>query len=150
MGQDRGFFGFIGRACISMIFIISGLNQIFDWQKVEEGLVMTLYEWHMHVEGLFIAEKLFEFLIPLASLLLGVALGLQLLGGLMLFFGIKIKFAAFLLLLFLIPVTMVYHAFWLQVGDRFRLELVNFLKNTAILGSLILLVRGGGRQAESD
>jgi putative oxidoreductase len=49
------------------------------------------------------------------------------------------RLAALLLALFLIPATLTAHEFWASHGPEFQGQLVNFLKNVAILGGLCVV-----------
>jgi len=68
------------------------------------------------------------------------ARGLEVVGGFGLAFGIYPRLAAVALLAFLIPATLTGHAFW-QVADTaaFTPQLLNFLKNTAMVGGLLFI-----------
>src|ERR1700723_912421 len=59
--------------------------------------------------------------------------------------GFKTRFAAWLLFLYLIPVTYFFHNFWAVQGQEQQTQMVNFLKNVAIMGGLLVLsVNGAG------
>jgi putative oxidoreductase len=78
--------------------------------------------------------------VPLASVLLAGAILLEIGGGLMLVTGTKAQLGAAALALFLIPVTMIFHAFWSADAASLQNQLNHFLKNVAIFGSLLLVV----------
>lgn len=65
---------------------------------------------------------------------------LLLLGGLSVLFGLYPTIGALALLLFLLPVTFMMHAYWkvqdpqMQMGER-----MNFMKNLALVGAALLL-----------
>ncbi len=65
---------------------------------------------------------------------------LLLLGGLGILFNIYVKIAIILLAIFLVLVNSYMHAFWKSSnpGEK-AAQKIQFLKNTAILGSLLLL-----------
>lgn len=136
---------FAGRLLISLIFIVSGLNKIFDWQTMEKALVGAICQWQSSADGIEMTGKLTEKLLPYVPVLLGIATFLELAGGLLVLIGVKMKLGAWFLLLFLIPTTLVFHPFWLMQGGKHDLELVMFLKNAAIcVGggySFLLLMR---------
>jgi len=145
------FLAFLGRVCLSLIFIIGGLKKIFDWQSVEQGVVATLCDWHAYVEHYSWAAKFFESLLPYVPILLGIATFCELFGGLLIFFGIKVRFGAFLLFLFLVPATILYHSYWMMEGQKHELELSMFLKNLAILGGIFtLIVFGSGKKKQVE
>lgn len=68
---------------------------------------------------------------------------LLILGGLGVFFNIYVGVAILLLVIFLIPVSIMMHAFWKSENPAERSSLkVAFLKNMALLGALLLLFQG--------
>lgn len=138
MSQTRAILFFIGRALISLIFLMAGAKKILNWHQVESGVAATLSEWYIYLGKAFFVEWLMSY----TSLLLGIATFLEIAGGLILFFGCFFRFGALLLLIFLVPTTILFHAFWFQGGQRYEVELAMFLKNLAIIGSLLLLSLG--------
>jgi len=69
-----------------------------------------------------------------------VGRGVELIGGLALAFGIFPRVAALALIAFLVAATLVGHAFWLAAPGTpaFVGQLINFLKNLAMMGGLCL------------
>jgi putative oxidoreductase len=65
---------------------------------------------------------------------------LEIVAGFCLAFGIYPRLAALALMLFLVPATFAAHEFW-QVKDTasYTPQLVNFLKNTAMMGGLLFI-----------
>lgn len=74
------------------------------------------------------------FLIPQ---FLALAILVELVGGFALLVGFKGRWAGALLFCYLVPVTLVFHNFWALTGPEAQVQLVNFLKNMAILGGLL-------------
>ncbi len=112
----------IGRALFALIFITS----IFG-----------------HFSGATIAQASAHG-VPLATILVPLSGILALLGGVSVMLGYRARFGAFLLLLFLVPVTLVMHAFWgLPDPQMAMLQKVNFLKNTALAGCAMLIMYHG-------
>lgn len=65
---------------------------------------------------------------------------LELIAGFALAFGILPRLSAIALFVFLVPATFVSHSFWLAAGTpAFQGQLINFCKNTAILGGLLFI-----------
>ncbi|TSC57132.1 MAG: hypothetical protein Greene041679_426 [Parcubacteria group bacterium Greene0416_79] len=65
---------------------------------------------------------------------------LLLLGGLGIVFGIAPAASLLLLLIFLVPVTFKMHAYWKVADPNMRMgEQVNFYKNLALIGALLML-----------
>jgi putative oxidoreductase len=67
----------------------------------------------------------------------------QLGGGLSLLLGIEARIGALVLLVFLIPVTVVYHPSWKRLGADVVVEADQFLSNLAIMGGLLVIVALG-------
>ena len=126
--------GIAGRWLLSLIFLISA--------------VQTFREFHSSAADL--AEKH----VPIAGMILGLAVTVELLGAISLITGLWYRWGALLLLLFLIPVTLTYHAFWQYDGPRRDAQEIHFLKNLAIAGGLLLTCckygRGGGTPGRHD
>ena len=71
---------------------------------------------------------------------------IELLGGLAILIGVKTRWVAALLVLWLIIVTAVGHPFWTMEGAARGINQANFYKNLAIMGAYLLLaVTGAGR-----
>ncbi len=83
---------------------------------------------------------------PAASIALAAAI--ELAGAAMLFLGYRARLASFVLFLYLIPITLIFHNFWASHGVEAQMQMVNFLKNIAIMGGL-LMVAGAGPGAIS-
>jgi putative oxidoreductase len=110
----------LGRALLSAIFILSGLGKLPHFNDVA-GMM---------------AQKG----IPLASLALAITLLIEIGGGLMVLTGFKARYAALVIALWLIPVTLVFHHFWGIPEAAKQDQIVNLLKNVAIMGGLLILV----------
>lgn len=131
---------YIARGFMSLIFIAAGLEKIIDWERNLSNLSMTFSKWRLYLEGLSITSDVYGFLVSSATFIMGITIFLELVGGSLLFIGFHVRFAAFLLLLFLIPHTLFYHPFWLEIGDTMYQEAGFFLKNLALIGALLYLL----------
>jgi putative oxidoreductase len=109
----------LGRVLLSAIFILSGLGKLP----------------HFHDIAAMMAGKG----IPLASVALVITLLIEIGGGLLILTGYKAKYAALVIALWLIPVTLVFHHFWGIPAGQQQEQMVNFLKNVAIMGGLLIL-----------
>ncbi len=73
-----------------------------------------------------------EILVPLAGVL-------SLVGALMLLFGIKPRVGAWLLFIFLVPVTLIMHRFWGVANPQMaQMQMVNFMKNLSMMGGTLM------------
>lgn len=109
-----------GRAFLGALFLISGVYKILGFSYVAGWMASA---------G-----------VPLASILLIITIAIEIGGGLLLILGWNARLVAIVFALFLIPVTLVFHAFWNADAAHFQDQLTNFLKNLAILGGMLLLI----------
>jgi putative oxidoreductase len=84
--------------------------------------------------------------VPLASLAVPLAGILALVGGLSVALGFHARVGAWLLVVFLLPVTLFMHAFWSESNPAtVQMQQIEFLKNMALVGgSLIVAYFGAG------
>lgn len=84
--------------------------------------------------------------VPFATVLVPLSGILALAGGLSVLLGYRARFGAFLLLLFLVPVTLIMHRFWgLADPQLAMLQRVMFMKNLSMIGgALVLMYYGSG------
>lgn len=149
MRYIRTFFLNLSRFFLSAVFLAGAVKNIVHWHETEKNIMSTLAEWQSYVDFSQDAQIFFSIVIPWTSLLQIAATLLLLSGGLLLLLGIREKLAASLLVLFLVPVTILYHPFWWTDGVGYELQAVMFLKNLAILGCLMqILVRKGEAKAK--
>jgi putative oxidoreductase len=89
--------------------------------------------------------------VPMASVLVPLSGVLAMAGGLSILTGFKTRIGALLIVVFLVPVTLMMHAFW-RVADptMHQLQQVMFMKNVAMLGGALLLVYFGGGPVSAD
>jgi putative oxidoreductase len=109
------------RVLISIIFLLNSLDVI--------GQTLAAHEMAAH--GVPVS------LVP--SLIMG-ARALQLIAGTCLVLGIYPRVSAIALLLFLIPATLMAHAFWKVEGTPlYMVQLINFFKNVCMAGGLVFI-----------
>lgn len=143
MGGLQKFVVVIGRILLSFIFLLAAVNKIIDWHGSEEALIQAMNHFILANQGVAWLHETVNVFLPWASVLLAIALVFELVGGLFIFFGVKVRFGAILLLLFLIPTTFFFHSFWtFQDPDR-HLQMTIFLKNISIFGGLLLVLAYG-------
>jgi len=84
--------------------------------------------------------------VPLAGLLVPISGVIAFLGALSIILGYKTRIGAFLIIIFLIPVTFVMHNFWDITDSMMRMtQRVHFLKNISMMGAaFIILYFGAG------
>lgn len=121
----------IGRLMLALIFILSGFNKITGW----DGTLQ-----YMSSKGL-----------PLTEVLLGLTILIELGGGLLIAAGWYARWAALAVFLFIIPTTLVFHNFWTFEGMERQMQMIQFLKNLAIMGGLLYVVAfGSGKFSVRD
>ena len=90
--------------------------------------------------------------VPLATLAVPASGILALLGGLSILLGYRARFGAFLIVLFLVPVTLVMHKFWGIADPQLAMmQKANFMKNVSLFGgALLLMYYGSGPYSLDD
>jgi putative oxidoreductase len=113
----------IGRLALGAIFLSSVVGKLTNWS----GTVAQA------------ATK------GVPEVLLAGATALELVGVVLLLAGFKTRWGAAALVVFLVPVTLVFHGFWGVQGAAHQQQFVQFLKNVAIAGGLLVeFVAGPG------
>jgi putative oxidoreductase len=115
----------VARILLGIVFLASGSMKIAAWSAVV---------------GMAGAKGL-----PFPAFSISLAAAIEIAGALMLFLGYHARFAAIALFVFLIPTTLLFHNFWAAHGVEQQMQLVNFLKNLAIMGGLLLVAGQGSR-----
>ena len=121
--SSGGIVPLIGRILMSAVFILAGIGKITGF-SMEEGFVASKH-------------------LPLPAVALAIALIIELVGGLAILVGLYTKFTAWIVFLYMIPTTFIFHNFWaMQGGDRLN-NMLHFEKNLAIMGGLLFLAAFG-------
>ncbi|HZD96165.1 MAG TPA: DoxX family protein [Candidatus Sulfotelmatobacter sp.] len=109
----------LGRLLLSVIFILSGLGKLP----------------HFHdVAGMMASKG-----IPLAAVALVLTILIEIGAGLLVLTGFKARYAALMIAMWLVPVTLVFHNFWAAPQAQKQEQTINFLKNLSIMGGLLVL-----------
>src|SRR5271169_2908682 len=118
----RGAVVVLGRFFFALIFLLAGANH-FNKQTI--GYAAS--------QG-----------VPLASIAVPLSGVLAIVGGLSIVLGYRAKLGAWLIVLFLIPVTLMMHKFW-TVSDPMmaQIQMVMFMKNVSMLGGALLISHFG-------
>ena len=138
----RSMFMLLGRICLSLIFLLSAFNKIFNWDASHQYLQAQMSDWIQAAVHFPQIQSIVEQLIPYSSLLLLIATLFEGIGGLSLILDVQARLGAILLVLFLIPATLMMHAFWWVKGQAYELQMIMFLKNLSILGGLFIFLSG--------
>ncbi len=78
--------------------------------------------------------------VPMAKMAVIVSGLLLLFGGYTIITGVRVAAGIAALVLFFVPVTFTMHAFWKEEGQTRMMEQVQFMKNLAILGAILMLL----------
>jgi putative oxidoreductase len=116
----------IGRILIGGIFVQSGFGKLMD------------------INGF--ASYLASSGAPMASVLAPIGAAVEFGAGVAVVLGIATRYAALLLIGFVIVATLISHRFWAAPPDEQPEQMIQFAKNVAIIGGfLFVFVTGGGR-----
>lgn len=107
-----------GRLLLSLIFLVSGVSKVFNFA----GTAKYMSSHGMHAVHIWLV----------IAILFEVAGAISLMGG------IYTRMGALLLILFIIPVTLIFH--W-EPGNR--LQSIMFMKNLSIMGGLMMVMCAG-------
>lgn len=81
---------------------------------------------------------------PLASLAVPLSGVIGFVAGLSIALGYRARWGAWLIVLFLIPVTLAFHSFWgLSDPQAAALQQAMFMKNLSMLGAALLITQVG-------
>jgi len=85
-----------------------------------------------------------ELLVPITGLMI-------LAGGLSILLGYKARFGALLIVLFLVPTTLMMHAFWAVADPQAAMmQQIMFLKNVSMLGGALIIFHFGAGPYSMD
>jgi putative oxidoreductase len=89
--------------------------------------------------------------VPLASVAVPLSGALAIAGGLSIILGYKAKIGAWLLVLFLVPVTAMMHNFWASADPMMtQMQQAMFLKNISMLGAALMIAHFGSGPLSLD
>ena len=113
----------IGRILLALIFIISGWGKLTGFSETVDAIA---------------GKEL-----PMPQVLAVMAIAIELGAGLAIVFGWRTRWAAVVMMVFLIVITPIFHAFWNVPADQAMMQQINFMKNLSILGGMIVLFASG-------
>jgi putative oxidoreductase len=120
---DHPFIPLLGRLLMMYIFATSGLAKVFSWQ----ANIQYMSTRHL----------------PFIPALLAIAAIIELGGSICLITGYRAREAAFIMFLYMIPLTALFHNYWAASGMLAGLQETHFRKNLAIMGGLLMLTYAG-------
>jgi putative oxidoreductase len=113
----------LARISIAAIFVLSGYGKIVGFEGTAGYIV--------------------QYGLPVPQLLAAVAIAIELGGGIAVLIGWKTRWAALALVVLLVVITPIFHNFWSVPADQAMEQQINFLKNSSILGGMLLLLAFG-------
>ena len=113
----------IGRILLSLVFLVSGSFKIMGYSQIV---------------GLAAAKG-----IPLAGISIAVAATVEILGAMAMLAGFQVRLVAWLWILYLIPVTFLFHGFWRMQGPEQQDNMAHFLLNLSLIGGLLFVAEFG-------
>ena len=113
----------LARFLVALIFIMSGVGKVFGFSETA-GMMKGVG-------------------FPAPNLFLVGAILLEIIGGVFLLVGYKARWGALSLIVFLIPATLIFHAANLADPAQTQQQVIEVLKNLAILGALVKFMADG-------
>lgn len=113
----------LARFLVALIFIMSGVGKLFSFTHTAAMM-----------EGVGF---------PAPNLFLVGAILLEIVGGVLLLVGYKTRWASLALVVFLVPATLIFHAANLSDPAQGQMQMIQVLKNLAILGALVKFAADG-------
>lgn len=113
-------FLWLGRILLGGFFLLSGINHLREYQAMSKYAAsknVPFPQWAVIFSGLLI-----------------------LLGGLGVILGIYPRLSLVLILIFLIPVSFIMHPFWKEKSPQKDQDMINFMKNMALVGACLMLL----------
>ena len=120
----------LGRLLVGALFLVAGLRK---------AMSIAPTAGHMAKNG-----------VPMAEVLVYGAVLLEILGGLALILGWKTRAVAWVLAIFVIVITPIFHGFWTFPPEQFVGQLNHFLKNLAVIGGLFYIASLGAGSISLD
>jgi putative oxidoreductase len=107
----------ISRALVAAIFLLSGFSKIAGFQQTV---------------GIAAGAGL-----PLPSVSIAIAALVEIVAGLAFLVGWRVRWTSLALFLYLIPATLIFHAAHMGDPTQGRMQMIEVLKNLAIMGGLL-------------
>jgi len=108
----------LGRVLLAVLFVMSGVSKLTD----PAGTIGYIQSAHL----------------PLPNIAYGIALAVELLGGILLVVGYRTRLVAMVLAVFTVAAAIGFHAHFADQN-----QMIHFMKNIAITGGLLQVVAFG-------
>jgi len=126
MTSNSSSLSLVGRLLLAAMFLLSGINKVADPQGTQQYMAAMGMTW---MTGLFYIG----------------AIVVELGGALSLLLGYRARIGAWVLTLFMIPTTLIFHT---HFGDPN--QMIHFLKNLSIMGGLLYVAAYGAGALSMD
>ena len=127
----NGYLSFAGRLMIATIFLMSAVgNKIPNFNGVSQ---------YMAAEG-----------VPFPGLMLFGGILFLVTGSLSVIAGYRIRVGAGLLFVFLVLATYFFHDFWMFEGEARQQQMIQFMKNLSLMGTMLFLIANGAGELSID
>jgi putative oxidoreductase len=124
--SSRDWLLLLGRILLGGIFVLSGYGKLMG---------LSAFAASLEQKG-----------VPFASVMALIGAPVEFFGGLAIVLGIETRYAAALMVGFVIVATLISHRFWEYQDAARQMQQTQFVKNVAIIGGFVVLfVQGGGR-----
>ena len=115
----------VARFCLSAIFIFEAYDSISFFGKTKNTMSAYGIEWNQ-------------------DFLLSCVVTVLIFGAILILIGYYANIGAFLVLLYMIPITFIVYSFWNDPKDVQRIQSIMFMKNISIAGGFLMIVAMGG------
>jgi putative oxidoreductase len=89
--------------------------------------------------------------VPMASILVPLSGIIAIVGGLSILLGFKAKYGAWLIVIFLVPITFMIHNYWTVADPMMRsMQQINFMKNLSMIGAALMIAHFGSGPLSVD
>jgi len=123
LNRYQSAFSLAARLLLAALFLPAGLSKLFGFAGTV-GYIASV--------GL-----------PLPTLGAGLAVAMEVLGGLALIAGYQTRWAALLMAVFTVVAGVFFHNFWAAPAEAMQMQQIMFMKNLAIAGGLLALTAFG-------
>jgi putative oxidoreductase len=124
--MDSAYLTLFGRVLLGLIFLVSAMNKIADPQGTQQYMMTMGMTW-------------------MTALFYIGAVVIELAGSLALLLGYRARGGGWLLLLFMVPTTLIFHTNFADPN-----QMIHFLKNVAMMGGLLYVARYGAGRYSMD
>jgi len=114
----------LGRVLLGLYFFLSGIMKLQDSSDA--------------------ATLMLDRDIPYSEILLPVAIGVEIIAGLALMLGFRVRFATLALIVFTVASNMFIHNFWALPSIDYATEFQLFTRNVAVIAGLLFVFGTGG------